>query len=162
MANDKVQIVSGSNAMEFGRADQLDHTFWIIRAQEDSGAGFSLEISTEPDRETALEILVRGELDSSMIPDLNHALDLAFDGVVQTVILDLSEVPFVSKRGFVALLVANHRLGCRNVTLMLTHLQPQILRILRIWNALPGFTLFKNPEEMDKYFAAMQMPVRER
>jgi anti-anti-sigma factor len=107
------------------------------------------------------KVSVGGRLDSMTYQKLELALMPVINSSVQTVILDLGELSFISSAGIRVLMTATNELAKRNGNLLLTNLQPQIAKVLDIIKALPGIGVFQSVQEMDNYLAAMQKKVLE-
>jgi anti-anti-sigma regulatory factor len=169
MRHDQLQNEDGTSARKYSNdgADSQEQAeapdFWMIRNQENAEWPFFMDrYSADPQRDGTVEIALKGKLNSTLIPDLLFTLQFRLEkNTVQTVILNLAKVPFISIEGFLGLLVANSLLGLRNARLLLTHPQPQIVRLFGNLNAVPGISVFGNSKEMKNYFDAMQKSVPE-
>ena len=171
----RIRIHNGSNSLKYEHESARDfspnnntqadsakanQTYWKIGngygRNTRLGCFFFEIIAIEPDTKDTAEVILKGKLNSKMSKELNDALEWALSDTVQTVILNLSEVSFITRRAISTLITTNSKLAKRNATLLLTNLQPQILKVLKIFNALPGTPVFRSPKEMDDYLAVMQ------
>jgi len=107
------------------------------------------------------KIAVEGRLDATTWKDLEDHLEPILSAPVETVILDLAKLSFISSAGIRVLITASNRLTEKKGKLLLTNMQPQIVKVLEIIKALPGVSLFRSVQELDDYLAAMQRKVIE-
>ena len=68
----------------------------------------------------------------------------------------MSKLEYISSAGLRVLFKASKTLKGQDGQLAMMHLQPQIQKVLDIVKALPAVPIFKDDEEMDGYFDAMQ------
>jgi anti-sigma B factor antagonist len=85
-------------------------------------------------------IRLRGEVDVSTAPTLDHALDDVERRGASVVILDLREVTFLDSSGLRSIVRAQHHLGTRDRTLMVEGLSPAAERVLEITGLLEQLT----------------------
>ena len=67
---------------------------------------------------TTATVVVAGELDLAVAADMDRAIDDAFDGTPETVVLDLSATGFIDSAGVRSVLGAYHRAAARSVRLV--------------------------------------------
>ena len=97
-----------------------------------------------------------GSLDSSTADALQKALAPVLDGPVKTVVFDLSNLGFLSSAGIRVIVSTRKRLSDRGGVLLMTNLQPQILKVFEIITALPTMRVFNDIRELDQDLGAMQ------
>ena len=119
------------------------------------------EISPQSPNERSATIAVGGRLDSATHKQLEAVLEPRITSGLQTLILDLKDLTFISSAGIRVLMSASSELSKKNGKLLITNLQPQIAKVLEIIQALPGIAVFSSEKEMDQYLAAMQKKVIE-
>ena len=133
--------------------------FWVIRnpgAGKANGFFYFDNITLKPEKETTARIALKGILNSDVIQRLNKIVKSRMLASVQTWIVDLSKADFISMEGTVGLFETSRALEHRGAKLLLANLPKQILRVFRVWNALPATQVFGGRREMKDYLTAMQ------
>jgi anti-anti-sigma factor len=95
-------------------------------------------------------------LDGSTSPELEQVLQPIMNSNPKVIIFELAKLDFISSTGIRVLIETQKKLSARNGSVVLTEMQPQIQKVLEIIKALPGISVFRNVEEMDRYLALMQ------
>ena len=122
----------------------------------------SLRIDIE--RRPAAIVFVRldGRLDTGTYAQLEKALEPVLAGRPQALLFDMAGISFVSSMGLRVLFMARKSVEDGGGRMVMTHLQPQIAKVLEIAAALPPENVFASIEEADRYLAAMQRKVLEQ
>ncbi|HOW64104.1 MAG TPA: STAS domain-containing protein [Candidatus Paceibacterota bacterium] len=115
----------------------------------------SLKIEIRKDREGRYVAALDGRLDTQTYQQCEDQIAPLIVQAI-TLILDLEKLTYISSMGLRVLLKARKSLESHRGRLLLTHLQPQIARIIEIANALPKEQIFASIAEADRYFDAMQ------
>jgi anti-anti-sigma factor len=118
-----------------------------------------MPLTTKVERHDPRRVTVRvgGSLDTATAPQLEKALAPVLAGAeTKLVIFDLADLEFLSSAGIRVLLAARKSLKAREGIFAMRNLQPQIAKVFEVIQALPGFAIFKNDQEMDAYLADLQ------
>lgn len=119
----------------------------------------SLEIDTEEYKGVALSVALRGRLDSDTAPQLDERLTAAVP--LDSLILDLGELDFISSAGLRVLFKAKKLVEQDGGKFHMVNLQPQVQKVFEIVKALPTLSVFRSWAEMDEYLEEMQQQARE-
>lgn len=79
----------------------------------------------------------------------------------KAVILDLAALDYISSMGISALLSFRKAVSASGGSCVLMNVPASIKEVFRIVNALPDVPLFKDIEEADRYFSAIQRKMKE-
>ncbi len=97
-----------------------------------------------------------GSLDS----ETYRLLDAEIGGVlaerIETLVLDLAGVDFITSSGVGAITKAKTILNQRGADLAMINLQPQVEKVFEIMDMLPMLNVFANTEELDEYLGKVQ------
>jgi anti-anti-sigma factor len=97
-----------------------------------------------------------GSLDS----ETYRLLDVEIGGVlaepIETLVLDLANVDFITSSGVGVITKAKTMLSQRGADLAMTNLQPQVEKVFEIMDLLPMLNVFANTEELDEYLGKVQ------
>lgn len=96
-----------------------------------------------------------GPIDSDTYLDFNDQVTPLLQSSTKGIVLDLSNVDYISSAGLGVLFTMKKFLKQYQGELLFTNLKPQIKKLFEIVNALPKETLFKNNEEADAYLYKM-------
>jgi anti-anti-sigma factor len=112
-------------------------------------------------REASNTIVVscRGQINSDTYEALDRELSAAVAQPIQSVILDLKEVTFISSAGVGTIVKAKVTLNRKGAELALINLQPQIKKVFEVIRLLPMVQVFQNTAELDEYLARLQRKV---
>lgn len=93
-------------------------------------------------------VTIRGRLDAETAPQLDAVLDAAMGRGHFRIILDISEVPYISSRGLKSMIRARKLTRRFNRgDLRLVHPQPKIREVLEFTGLLPLFPIYDDPVE---------------
>ena len=104
----------------------------------------------------AVTIKLTGSLDTATAPDLERQLTPVLAGPIKHLVFDLSELNFISSAGLRLFSIARKQLKEHGGQASFVSLQPQIQEVFEIMKSLPGVSIFKDMEELDRYLAARQ------
>ena len=105
------------------------------------------------------EVSLTGSLDTDTAPQLEEKLAQIFVSGSKKLIFNMSGLNYVSSAGIRVIAKASKKMKENSGAIAMTGLQPQIEKVFDIVKALPNFSIFKNEEEADAYFDAMQKKV---
>ena len=98
-----------------------------------------------------------GTLDTATAPNLEKALDAAFEGPTQILVFDLANLSFLSSGGVRVILAGRKRVLERNGgACMMLRVQPRIEKTFEIIKALDGLQFLQDEAALDKYLSALQ------
>ena len=97
-----------------------------------------------------------GTLDTATAPNLEKALESAFEGPTQILVFDLAKLSFLSSGGVRVILAARKRVLERNGSCMMLRVQPRIEKTFEIIKALDGLMFLQDEEALDAYHGALQ------
>ena len=109
-----------------------------------------------------ITVALTGSLDSATSGSLETVVSEILEEPPKVLAFDLAGLTFLSSAGIRVLAVARKALTERGGTVAMLNMQPQIQKVFEIVKALPGFKVFNNTAEMDRYLAAMQTRVAPR
>ena len=97
-----------------------------------------------------------GRLDTETYLVLDEKITSLLESATRVLILDLSELDYISSAGVRVVFKAKKSLNASGGEFIMTNLKPQIRKVFEIINALPTMSIFKNIDEADAYLDAMQ------
>ena len=116
-----------------------------------------LRIETDPPQNGVQRMAVSGRLDTESHSSLDEALDpLLADEQVQSLVLDLGDLNYISADGIRSLFRARRALATSRRRVLLVNPQPQVQKVLDVVKSVPLSEVFTSLEEADAYFDAMQ------
>lgn len=117
-----------------------------------------ISVSLRPwrDGNQIAKLILDGTLDTATAPDLEKALDVAFEGPTKILIFDLGKLSFLSSGGVRVILTARKRVLERSGSCMMLRVQPRIEKTFEIIRALDGLKFLQDDEALDAYLAALQ------
>ena len=116
----------------------------------------SLRIETERRAAAIVFMRLEGRLDTVTYLELEKALAPVLAGRPQALLFDMAGLSFISSMGLRVLFMARKSVEEGGGRMVMTHIQPQIAKVLEIAAALPPENVFASIEEADRYLAAMQ------
>lgn len=121
-----------------------------------------VKISPSNDKEGYFKVVPFGPIDSDTYMDFNDKITPLLAQTTKGIILDLSNVDYISSAGLGVIFTIRKFLKEKNGDLLFCNIKPQIRRIFEIVNALPKETLFKDAEEADAYLYRMMNKENEK
>jgi anti-sigma B factor antagonist len=122
-----------------------------IRIQRQEGTG----------QKTRARVLLSGRLDTAASAQLEQEFAPLVELPVRALILDLSELQFISSAGLWVVLKAKRDIEAAGGIFVMTGLQPQIEKVFDIVKALPGLSIFSSEAELEDYLEAMQQRAKD-
>lgn len=120
-----------------------------------------LTVKVKQKESGSVTIAPSGTLDS----DTFRLLDAEITGVlteqIETLVLDMAEVDFITSSGVGTITKAKKTLDQRGADLAMINLQPQVQKVFEIMDLLPALNVFANTEELDEYLAKVQRRITE-
>ncbi len=114
-----------------------------------------VKVETHKDQPGHFTLLPFGPIDSDTYLDFNDQITPLLQASTKGIILDLSNVDYISSAGLGVLFTMKKFLKQNGGELLFSNLKPQIKKLFEIVNALPKETLFKSTEEADAYLYKM-------
>ncbi|MFH1394723.1 MAG: STAS domain-containing protein [Candidatus Omnitrophota bacterium] len=100
-----------------------------------------------------------GVIDSLTSKIFDEKIQKHVDESVHVLVLNMEGVDYISSMGLSMIVKAKKRIEGVKGVFMMTNLQPQIQKVLKVVKALPGLNIFKNMEEADAYLDRIQKEV---
>ncbi|MBR5624237.1 STAS domain-containing protein [bacterium] len=119
-----------------------------------TGAGMKVEVT--PRKEGGVIITPYGRLDSVNAPDLEKVVDQILAQNICIVVLNMEAVDFLSSAGIRVIFKLQKGVLKSKGVVVVSHLQPQVSKVLEIVKALPQEKIFQDVEAADKYLAMLQ------
>lgn len=121
----------------------------------------SLDIRILPPGRGSQRVSVGGRLDTHTYADFDRTLAPVFGNRLHTLVLDLSELEYISSAGIRSLFKARKALAAHGGKLVVANPQPQIQKVFDLVKAVPMEDIFSSVAEADTYLDAMQRKVLE-
>ena len=102
---------------------------------------------------------VGGRLDTHTYGELDDRLTLVLAAKVQSLVLDLAQLAYVSSAGVRSIFRARKLLSARSGTLVIANAQPQVQKVFDIVKAVPLSEIFRSVEEADAYLDRIQKKI---
>ena len=116
----------------------------------------SLQIQVSPPGNGSQRVVLAGRLDTHSYEDLDEALAPLLHRQLQSLVLDLAGVDYISSAGIRSLFKARKALGGHGGKVLLVNPQAQIQKVLDVVKAVPMNEIFASTAEADAYLDAMQ------
>ena len=107
----------------------------------------------------SLRVTLTGRLDTHSYQDLDAALAPLVHGQLQSLVLDLADLEYISSAGIRSIFKARKALGGHGGKVLLVNPQAQIQKVLDVVKAVPMHEIFVSTAEADAYLDAMQRKV---
>ena len=115
-----------------------------------------LSVLIEEKQEGCFRVTPSGSIDSITYTEFEKKLKPILESSPKSIVIDMSEVRYVSSLGLNAILKTKKAMEQAGATLILTKLQPQVKKVFDIVAALPNMNVFESIEEADAYLSKMQ------
>ncbi|MGO4502924.1 MULTISPECIES: STAS domain-containing protein [unclassified Dyella] len=117
---------------------------------------FSLNVENESPKRTILHL--HGRLDAQTFNDFDLAMLDLLPRVPEesTIVLDLSELGYISSAGLRSIAKIRRTMRARNGHTLLLNPQPQVRKVFDIVKAVPVNEVFADARELDEYLDRMQ------
>ena len=116
----------------------------------------TLRVSKDDASGRVVRVHPTGSLDSTTAPTLERELTPILAGAVQTLVLDMEGVSFISSAGIRVILAARKQMADRKGSLLIANVQPPVAKAFEIVRAIPDMAIFRSITELDDYLTAMQ------
>ncbi len=121
----------------------------------------SLEITLLPPGQGSQRVAVAGSLDTHTYEDLDEALAPLMTPKLHSLVLDLSQLEYISSAGIRSIFKARKTLAAHGGKVLVVNPQPQIQKVFDVVKAVPLNDIFGSTAEADAYLDAMQRKVLE-
>ena len=119
----------------------------------------SLDIQILPPAHGSQRVILGGRLDTHTFEDLDERLAPLLTRQLQSLVLDLAALEYISSAGIRSIFKARKQLGLHGGKVLLVNPQAQIRKVLDIVQAVPMHEIFVSTAEADAYLDAMQRKV---
>ena len=104
-------------------------------------------------------VKIAGSLDGETVAAAEKAIRPVLANPPTTVVLDVSDLTFISSAGVSFFLVTRKTLEAKKTSVGVVGMRPSIRKVFDIVKVLPASKVFSNVKEMDEYLAAIQRRV---
>ena len=120
----------------------------------------AISVRIHPLRENGNQrVEVGGRLDTHTYSELDDRLTLVLPAKVQSLVLDLAQLDYISSAGVRSIFRARKLLSARSGTLVIANAQPQVQKVFDIVKAVPLSEIFRSVEEADAYLDRIQKKI---
>ena len=119
----------------------------------------ALAIRTTNPTELCIQINLDGNLNNETVESFEQEIKRLLVNPLQTLVLDLQDLQFISSSGIGALVKLKATLHGKKTELVTINLPPQIEKVFEIMRLLPVLNVFENVQELDHYLTKMQEKV---
>ena len=117
----------------------------------------AISVRIHPLRENGNQrVEVGGRLDTHTYGELDDRLTLVLAAKVQSLVLDLAQLDYISSAGVRSIFRARKLLSARSGTLVIANAQPQVQKVFDIVKAVPLSEIFRSVQEADAYLDRIQ------
>ena len=102
---------------------------------------------------------IGGRLDTHTYGELDDRLTLVLASKVQSLLLDLAQLDYVSSAGVRSIFRARKLLSERGGKVVIANAQPQVQKVFDIVKAVPLSEIFRTVEEADAYLDKIQKKI---
>ena len=121
----------------------------------------SLNIRTEDTRSFTKTIYLKGSLDTETVSTFDQELDAVLESPLKVLVLDLSELDYLSSAGIRSLFRAQKSMKARAGEALIVNPQPSVQKVFDIVKAVDLKAVFSSVQELDKYLDAIQHKMKE-
>ena len=119
----------------------------------------ALAIRTTNPTELCIKINLDGNLNNETVESFEQEIKRLLVNPLQTFVLDLQDLQFISSSGIGALVKLKATLYGKKTELITINLPPQIEKVFEIMRLLPVLNVFEDVQELDHYLTKMQEKV---
>ena len=119
----------------------------------------SLSIEIAPVGNGSQRVSLAGRLDTHTYGELDQQLAPVLGSQIQSLILDLAGLDYISSAGVRSIFKARKALAARGGKVVVVNPKPQIQKVFDVVKAVPLDEIFSSVEEADAYLDAMQKKV---
>lgn len=121
----------------------------------------NLDITIQPPGHGSQRVSLLGRLDTHTYEDLDEALAPLLTPQLHSLVLDLSNLEYISSAGIRSIFKARKALAGHGGKVLVVNPQPQIQKVFDVVKAVPLNDIFGSTAEADAYLDAMQRKVLE-
>jgi anti-anti-sigma factor len=118
-----------------------------------------LQIRIDPAINGNQKVALGGRLDTHSFDELDRRLAPVLASDIQSLVLDLAGLEYISSAGVRSIFKARKALATRNGKVLVLNPQPQIKKVFDVVKAVPLNEIFTSAEEADAYLDMMQRKV---
>ena len=118
-----------------------------------------LQIRIDPAINGNQKVALGGRLDTHSFDELDRRLAPVLASDIQSLVLDLAALEYISSAGVRSIFKARKALATRNGKVLVLNPQPQIKKVFDVVKAVPLNEIFTSVEEADAYLDVMQRKV---
>ncbi|QSX78950.1 STAS domain-containing protein [Agrilutibacter solisilvae] len=118
-----------------------------------------LQIRIGPVVQGSQRVSLSGRLDTNSYDSLDAQLAPVLAGDIESLVLDLAGLSYISSAGIRSILKARKAMAGRQGKVLVVNPQPQIQKVFDVVKAVPMGDIFASVEEADAYLDAMQRKV---
>ena len=119
----------------------------------------SLDIQILPATRGGQRVVLAGRLDTNTYESLDEKLAPLLTGDLQSLVLDLAGLEYISSAGIRSIFKARKALGGHGGKVLVVNPQAQIQKVFDVVKAVPLNEIFSSTAEVDAYLDAMQRKV---
>ena len=119
----------------------------------------SLGIELSPPGNGSQRVTLSGRLDTHTYEDLDEALAPLLTRHLQSLVLDLAELEYISSAGIRSIFKARKALAGHGGKVLVVNPQAQIQKVFDVVKAVPMNEIFYSTAEADAYLDAMQRKI---
>ena len=119
----------------------------------------SLDIQILPPANGSQRVVLAGRLDTHTYEDLDQKLTPLLTRNLQSLVLDLAALEYISSAGIRSIFKARKALGGHGGKVLVVNPQAQIQKVFDVVKAVPMNEIFSSTAEADAYLDAMQRKV---
>ncbi|CBA14875.1 STAS domain-containing protein [Xanthomonas albilineans] len=122
----------------------------------------TLSLQIDPAQDKRQRITLSGRLDTHTYQTLDEALAPLLATPITTLVLDLSQLDYISSAGIRSIFKARKLLAARDGQVLVVNPAPQIRKVFDLVKAVPLNEIFTSIQELDDYLDEMQRRVVEQ
>ncbi|MHC4216213.1 MAG: STAS domain-containing protein [Planctomycetota bacterium] len=115
-----------------------------------------LSITVKHTEPGVVTILPAGSIDSNTYEQLEQKINEVLAEPLDTLILDLAGVTFITSSGVGTIVKARETLNKNDRDLATVNAQPQVWKVFEIMSLLPTLNVFESTKELDEYLTRVQ------
>ncbi len=121
----------------------------------------SLNVRTEDARSFMKTIYLKGSLDTETVSTFDQELDTVLESPLKVLVLDLSELEYLSSAGIRSMFRAQKSMKARAGKALIVNPQPAVQKVFDIVKAVDLKAVFSSVQELDKYLDVIQRKMKE-
>jgi anti-anti-sigma factor len=126
--------------------------FWELNNME-------LSITVKHTEPGVVTISPVGSIDANTYEQLDQKIAEVLAKPLDTLILDLTGVTFITSSGVGTIVKARENLTKKNRDLATVNAKPQVWKVFEIMSLLPTLNVFESTEELDEYLGRVQRKI---